>query len=247
MRVADSSSRRRRDSWLLHRFTLHRPVRRRQLVSPDAGLHPRLARLEVNDHSRDAVAWRRRRRGRARRRRPARLGTSDCRGAQRAPQPDSLPFPHLPAGTPSMPKIEHVVVLMMENHSFDNLLGMVPYQVTGRAPVDGLTLRRGRVVNFNPRRRAVSASSPTHASSPCQLNGEPRSPGTRATSRYDGGATTASCAPAARSRCATGTGATCRSRTRWPSTSRSASATSARCSRRPTPTGASCSPARPPG
>ena len=47
-------------------------------------------------------------------------------------QPDSLPFPGKPAGTPSMPEIEHIVVLMMENHSFDNLLGMVPHQVPGR-------------------------------------------------------------------------------------------------------------------
>jgi phospholipase C len=46
---------------------------------------------------------------------------------------DRLPFPHLPAGTSSMRKIKHVVVLMMENHSFDNLLGMVPFRVPGRA------------------------------------------------------------------------------------------------------------------
>ena len=52
-------------------------------------------------------------------------------------QPGSLPFPGKPAGTPSMPEIEHIVVLMMENHSFDNLLGMVPHQVPGRASVDG--------------------------------------------------------------------------------------------------------------
>ena len=59
-------------------------------------------------------------------------------------RPDSLPFPRLPAGTASMPKIEHVVVLIMENHSFDNLLGLVPYQVRGRSAVDGLRFRRGR-------------------------------------------------------------------------------------------------------
>ena len=47
-------------------------------------------------------------------------------------KPDSRPFPHLPAGHESMPEIKHVVMLMMENHSFDNLLGMVPYQVPGR-------------------------------------------------------------------------------------------------------------------
>ena len=30
--------------------------------------------------------------------------------------PDSLPFPRLPAGTDTLPGIEHVVVLMLENH-----------------------------------------------------------------------------------------------------------------------------------
>jgi phospholipase C len=83
-------------------------------------------------------------------------------------RPDSLPFPGLPAGTPSMPKIEHIVVLMMENHSFDNLLGMVPYQVAGRELVDGLQRFQGRLNDFNPdpAGRRIFAS---RAASPCQL------------------------------------------------------------------------------
>ena len=63
---------------------------------------------------------------------PARSPTARCRpGRARSPRsarcagPTACPFPHLPAGTESMPKIEHVVVLMMENHTFDNVLGMV--------------------------------------------------------------------------------------------------------------------------
>ena len=40
-------------------------------------------------------------------------------------QPVSLPFPNLPAGTDTIPQIEHIVVLMMENHSYDNKLGML--------------------------------------------------------------------------------------------------------------------------
>jgi len=87
-------------------------------------------------------------------------------------QPESLPFPGKPAGTPSMPEIEHIVVLMMENHSFDNLLGMVPHQVPGRRSVDGWRFRNGTPVNFN-----LDASGnkvvATHDSSPCQLVGEP--------------------------------------------------------------------------
>ena len=46
-------------------------------------------------------------------------------GASALRRPTSLPFPRLAAGTDTMPKIEHVVVLMMENHSFDDHLGML--------------------------------------------------------------------------------------------------------------------------
>ncbi len=87
-------------------------------------------------------------------------------------RPGSLPFPRLPAGTESMHEIRHVVVAIMENHSFDNLLGMVPHRVRGRGGVDGLTVRRGHVTNSNPdpHGRRVHAA---HASSPCQLPHEP--------------------------------------------------------------------------
>jgi len=47
--------------------------------------------------------------------------------------PGSRLYPGLAAGTDTMPGIEHIVVLMMENHSFDNILGML-----GRG--DGFTL-----------------------------------------------------------------------------------------------------------
>jgi len=40
-------------------------------------------------------------------------------------QPGSLPNPRRPAGTDLLPQIEHIVVLMQENHSFDNYLGML--------------------------------------------------------------------------------------------------------------------------
>src|SRR5437016_5868589 len=63
--------------------------------------------------------------------------------------PDSRPFPHLPAGHASMPQIKHIVVLIMENHSFDSLLGMLPYEVPGRTRVDGLTRRHHKLTNFN--------------------------------------------------------------------------------------------------
>ena len=59
--------------------------------------------------------------------------------------PGTLPHPNLPPGTDTLPKIEHIVVLMMENHSFDDHLGML-----GRG--DGLTLGHdGLPVNYNPK------------------------------------------------------------------------------------------------
>ena len=57
--------------------------------------------------------------------------TTTARGPVRAP--GSRPRPDLPVGTDQVPKIEHFVVVMMENHSFDNILGLI-----GRG--DGFTL-----------------------------------------------------------------------------------------------------------
>ena len=37
----------------------------------------------------------------------------------------SLPNPAVAAGTDQVPEIEHFVVMMMENHSFDNILGLI--------------------------------------------------------------------------------------------------------------------------
>jgi phospholipase C len=44
---------------------------------------------------------------------------------QPAGQPGPRPSPALPEGTDLLPQIRHIVVLMMENHSFDNYLGML--------------------------------------------------------------------------------------------------------------------------
>ncbi len=41
------------------------------------------------------------------------------------PPAGPLPEPSLPAGTDLLPQIRHIVVLMMENHSYDNYLGML--------------------------------------------------------------------------------------------------------------------------
>jgi len=59
-------------------------------------------------------------------------------------RPDSRPFPKLPEGVDTLPRIEHIVVVMMENHSYDCYFGML-----GRG--DGFHLdASGRPVNSCP-------------------------------------------------------------------------------------------------
>jgi phospholipase C len=64
--------------------------------------------------------------------------------------PDSLPNPRRPEGTPdeSLP-FDHVVVVMMENHSFDNLLGALSR--SGQPKAHGLHFdAQGNARNWNP-------------------------------------------------------------------------------------------------
>jgi phospholipase C len=53
---------------------------------------------------------------------PATHLSTTFRGLRR---PGSLPNPNEPAGTDQVPEIENFIVVMMENHSFDNILGML--------------------------------------------------------------------------------------------------------------------------
>src|ERR1700733_6882575 len=80
--------------------------------------------------------------------------------------PGSLPFPRRPPDT--IPQIEHLVVLMMENPSFDNRLGMLD-----RHDVDGFRLGRdGLPTATNP----YPDGTIQHAfrmPTTCQLNSQP--------------------------------------------------------------------------
>jgi phospholipase C len=68
----------------------------------------------------------------------------------RVRRPGSRPVPRKPEGEHLIPEIRHVVVVMMENHSFDNVLGMLPHRVRSRRGVDGLpTTRSGRQLAVN--------------------------------------------------------------------------------------------------
>ena len=95
--------------------------------------------------------------------------------------PGSLPFPNLPAGTDTLPQIEHIVVLMMENHSYDNVFGML-----GRG--DGFTLGSGGLptaTNPYPNGQIQHAfRMPTT----CQLSGLPSQEWLTAHTAYAAGA-----------------------------------------------------------
>ncbi len=80
--------------------------------------------------------------------------------------PGSLPYPNLPAGEPTgaMP-FEHIVIVMMENHSFDNYFGMLPLR--GQPAADGFSFNAaGTPVNQNPYKDGFAYVQ--HATSMCQ-------------------------------------------------------------------------------
>jgi phospholipase C len=61
-------------------------------------------------------------------------------GRTRMRVPDSLANPSLAIGTDTIPEIEHVVVLMLENHSYDNFFGMLGREPGQRPRGDGFVL-----------------------------------------------------------------------------------------------------------
>jgi phospholipase C len=83
-------------------------------------------------------------------------------------KPGSLPYPKLPEGKDTMPLVRHIVVLMMENHSYDNKLGMLQ-----RPGADGFTLgSKGHPIETNP----YANGKVQHAfrmPTTCQLSGQP--------------------------------------------------------------------------
>ena len=83
----------------------------------------------------------------------------------RAGLPGSRPYPRMAAGTDMIPDIEHIVVLMLENHSFDNVLGML-----GRG--DGFVLDgNGNPTATNPYGDQILHAF--HMPTPCQLVNAP--------------------------------------------------------------------------
>ncbi len=95
--------------------------------------------------------------------------------------PGSRPYPWLPAGTDTLPGVEHIVVLMLENHSFDNFFGML-----GRG--DGFRLGRdGLPAAANP----YPDGKIQHAfrmPTTCQLPSQPSQEWSASHNAYDNGA-----------------------------------------------------------
>jgi phospholipase C len=77
------------------------------------------------------------------------------------------PRPDLPEGTDLLPQIRHIVVLMMENHSYDNYLGMLADRGEGLPLGPG---GRPQVVNFLPNGQAFHAH---HMPSTRQVKNDP--------------------------------------------------------------------------
>jgi phospholipase C len=91
----------------------------------------------------------------------------------------SLPRPGLAAGTDQVPEIEHIVVVMMENHSFDNIVGTI-----GRG--DGFTIgANGQPTAKNPDGQGNDVHA-FHMPTECQTLGV-RNDWTAAHEAYDGG------------------------------------------------------------
>jgi phospholipase C len=97
-------------------------------------------------------------------------------------EPGSLPYPNRKAGTNTIPQIEHIVVLMMENHSYDNKLGML-----GRTGADGFKLgANGKPTATNP----AGGGKTQHAfrmPTTCQESGHPSQTWDASHSSYDNG------------------------------------------------------------
>ena len=81
-------------------------------------------------------------------------------------KPDSLPDPRRPAGEPTAAlPFDHIVIVMQENHSFDNYFGMLPRR--GQPQADGFTFDpRGAPLNANPLGSGIARVLP--APTPCQ-------------------------------------------------------------------------------
>jgi phospholipase C len=81
--------------------------------------------------------------------------------------PGERPRPELAAGTDLIPAVKHIVVLMMENHSYDNYLGMLAGRGDG---LPGAASGTPSAVNTLPNGQRVAS---WHLPSTVQVSGNP--------------------------------------------------------------------------
>jgi phospholipase C len=81
-------------------------------------------------------------------------------------KPGSRPNPKLPIGTDTIPQIEHIVVLMLENHSYDDHFGMLRRGDGFKLGSDGLPLDANPYTTGN-------LLKAFHMPSSCQLDSSP--------------------------------------------------------------------------
>jgi phospholipase C len=101
--------------------------------------------------------------------------------------PGSLPDPSLPAGTDTLPGIEHIVIIMEENHSYDNVLGML-----GRGPGqtprgDGFTLGADGLPTATNPYADGSVQKAFRMPTTCQLDSMPSQEWKASHEQYDDG------------------------------------------------------------
>ena len=114
---------------------------------------------------------------------------SDAGAAVSSLRPGQLPNPQAPAGSDQIPEITAIVAVMMENHSFDSMLGTLRRG-------DGLRLDgHGRPLNSNPWPRDSVFPPPFPEAqlrsfpmpNPCQVQGHPYNTWKAAHTSFDGG------------------------------------------------------------
>src|ERR1700712_1132472 len=94
--------------------------------------------------------------------------------------PGDRPDPTKPEGFDGLPKIEHIVVVMMENHSYDNYFGMLHRG-------DGFTLdKAGRPTNSCPDANGNPVRA-FHMANTCQLSKQPSQAWNASHAQWDNG------------------------------------------------------------
>ena len=125
---------------------------------------------------------------------PWRLPSWRAGAAERLP--GSLPFPDRPAGmlhpdlVPELANIDHIIIVMMENHSFDNYFGMLPHRVPAlNGRVDGWPQLaadgRPTIANTDSKGAPYRAFPMPNG---CQLNGSPTQTWDASHASFAGGA-----------------------------------------------------------